>query len=258
MYLQHCFPTNSSKPLTRSGRCWCPPAVSSITAPTWRSGWIPCWSRNSCAAWQPASSASSRLPSGMGPTGYAVTGPDQGTLDVSTERFGRHVKDVLSSFWEIRFGWIVICVHHQQMDGPEALAIRQAAAEVIFEKTHAERGDAWWGKAPCRAGTTSSSASRSGPPSCRPPRSRASSWPITPFLRDRAAYGRPPRSGGPGPPGYGGALVLHHARRQRRWPGQESAPGQRRDGERMWTAMVDAWVEQLSALRRPNAPPPKM
>src|SRR5450756_675096 len=31
-----------------------------------------------------------------GPTGYAVTGPDEGTLDVSTERFGRHVKDAVS------------------------------------------------------------------------------------------------------------------------------------------------------------------
>ena len=63
-----------------------------------------------------------------GPTGYAVTGPAQGTVDVSTERFGRHVKDVLSSFWEVGFKWIVFGVHHQQMEGPESLAIRQAAA----------------------------------------------------------------------------------------------------------------------------------
>ncbi len=83
-----------------------------------------------------------------GPTGYAVTGPEQGTLDVSTERFGRHVKDVLSGFWDMGFQWIVVGVHHQQMDGPESLAIRLAAAEVTFEKAHDERGDAWWGKAP--------------------------------------------------------------------------------------------------------------
>lgn len=83
-----------------------------------------------------------------GPTGYAVTGPEQGTLDVSTERFGRHVKDVLTSFWEMGFKWIIVGVHHQQMDGPESLAIRQAAAEVLFEQAHAERGHAWWGKAP--------------------------------------------------------------------------------------------------------------
>jgi len=83
-----------------------------------------------------------------GPASYAVTGPDQGSVNVSTERFGRHVKDVLEAFWDVGFHWIIVGVHHQQMDGPESLAIRQAAAEVTFEKTHAERGDGWWGKAP--------------------------------------------------------------------------------------------------------------
>ena len=83
-----------------------------------------------------------------GPTGYAVTGPDQGTVDVSTERFGRHAKDVLTSFWEIGFKWIVVCIHHQQLDGPEALALRQAAVEVTFEKTLSDRGKSWWGNAP--------------------------------------------------------------------------------------------------------------
>ena len=83
-----------------------------------------------------------------GPTGSAVSGPDQGTLDVSTERFGRHARDVLSSFWDMNFKWIIVCIHHQGLDGPESLALRQAAAEVTFEKTHQGRGDAWWGKAP--------------------------------------------------------------------------------------------------------------
>jgi creatinine amidohydrolase len=83
-----------------------------------------------------------------GPTGYAVSGPDCGTVDVSTERFGRHVKDVLVAFWQMGFHWIIVAVHHQGLDGPEALAIRQAAAEVAFEQSRAERGTAWWGQAP--------------------------------------------------------------------------------------------------------------
>jgi creatinine amidohydrolase/Fe(II)-dependent formamide hydrolase-like protein len=58
------------------------------------------------------------------------------------------VKDVLSSFWDVGFQWIIVGVHHQGLDGPESLAIRQAAAEVIFEKSQAERGPGWWGKAP--------------------------------------------------------------------------------------------------------------
>ena len=53
-----------------------------------------------------------------------------------------------TGFWKTGFRWIIVGVHHQGLDGPESLAIRQAAAEVTFEQTHAERGDAWWGKAP--------------------------------------------------------------------------------------------------------------
>ncbi len=83
-----------------------------------------------------------------GPASYAVSGPQQGSVDVSTERFGRHVKDVLTAFWKMGFRWIIVAVHHQGLDGPELLAIRQAAAEVTFELTYAERGDGWWGRAP--------------------------------------------------------------------------------------------------------------
>ncbi len=83
-----------------------------------------------------------------GPASYAVSGPKQGSINVSTERFGRHVKDVLSSFWDAGFLRIIVGVHHQGLDGPESLAIRQAAAEIIFERSHTERGDAWWGEAP--------------------------------------------------------------------------------------------------------------
>jgi creatinine amidohydrolase len=86
-----------------------------------------------------------------GPASYAVSGPEQGSINVSTERFGRHVKDVLSSFWDAGFHWIIVGVHHQGMDGPESLAVRQAAAELIFEKTHASRGHGWWGNAPLAA-----------------------------------------------------------------------------------------------------------
>ena len=116
-----------------------------------------------------------------GPTGYAVSGPDQGTVDVSTERFGRHVKDVLSSFWDMGFRWIIVCIHHQQMDGPEALAIRQAAAEVMFEKTLAERGPAWWGRAPLPP-SDNVFRPHSGLAVCvaRSSRDRAFRWPIMP------------------------------------------------------------------------------
>ncbi len=184
-----------------------------------------------------------------GPTGYAVTGPDQGTVDVSTERFGRHAKDVLSSFWDIGFKWIVVCIHHQQLDGPEALALRQAAAEVTFEKTLAERGNAWWGRSPLPI-TDNVFERMQAWPSVLPPADK------TVTLADHAGF-------------YETALILGA------WPelvqldrlgidapwytATESSKARRATqeaGERMWTAMVDAWVEKLAALTRSRRPTP--
>ena len=131
------------------------------------------------------------------------------------------------------------------MDGPESLAIRQAAAEVTFEKTHAERGDAWWGKAPL-------------PPSDHV-FERIQVWPsVLPaaaeqgvVMADHAGFYETSLLLAARPElvdmdrlGMGRALVLHHTR-------QQGAQGDRaEDGDRMWAAMVDAWVQELSALRR--------
>jgi creatinine amidohydrolase len=186
-----------------------------------------------------------------GPTGYAVTGPDQGTLDVSTQRFGRHVKDVLSSFWEVGFQWIIVAVHHQQMEGPESLAIRQAAAEVTFERTHAERGHAWWGKAPL--------------PTNDNVFERIQVWPsVLPaaaeqgvVMADHAGYyetsllmaARPDLVDldrlGLGTPWYCAT------------PQSKAREASTEAGERMWAAMVEAWVQKLTTLGRPRRPSPK-
>ena len=185
-----------------------------------------------------------------GPTGYAVTGPDQGTLDVSTERFGRHVKDVLSSFWEVGFRWIFVGVHHQQMDGPESLAIRQAAAEVTFQKTYAERGDAWWGKAPL------------------PPEDRV-------FERIQVRPSVLPAAADQGVvmadhAGYYETSLLMAARPDlveldrlgmgAPWycttPESRAREASVEAGEQMWTAMTNAWVQRLSEYQRPKRPTP--
>ena len=185
-----------------------------------------------------------------GPTGYAVTGPEQGTVDVSTERFGRHVKDVLSSFWDVGFKWIVVGVHHQQMDGPESLAIRQAAVEVTFEKTHAERGHAWWGKTPL-------------PPSDRV-FERVQVWPsVLPaaaeqgvVMADHAGYYETSLLMAARPD----LVQLDKLGMSAPWfcttPDSKASKASVQEGERMWEAMVDAWVRELSALRRPKRPTP--
>lgn len=189
-----------------------------------------------------------------GPTGYAVSGPEQGTVDVSTERFGRHVKDVLHSFWDMGWRWIVVAVHHQQMDGPEALAIRQAAAEVTFERTHAERGHAWWGKAPLATGDTVFE--------------RIQVWPsVLPAAAEKAGAGARVMADHAG--FYETSLLLaahpelvDMARLGMGAPWYCTAPGSRareasvEAGERLWAAMVDAWVDRLSATLRPRRPTP--
>ncbi len=180
-----------------------------------------------------------------GPTGYAVTGPQQGTRDVSTERFGRHVKDVLSSFWEIGFRWIIVGVHHQQMDGPESLAIRQAAAEVTFEKTYAERGDAWWGKAPLPPGDRVFERLQVWP-SVLPAAAEqgvvmadhAGLYETSLLLAARPELVEMDRLG-MGAPWYCTT------------PDSRAREASVEAGERMWQAMVKAWLDRLSALTRP-------
>lgn len=178
-----------------------------------------------------------------GPASYAVAGPKQGSINVSTERFGRHVKDVLGSFWEVGFHWIIVGVHHQGLDGPESLAIRQAAAEVIFEKTHAERGDGWWGKVPL-------------PPSDHV-FERIQVWPSV--LPPAAEQGVEIADHA----GFYETSLLMAARPElvelgrlgmdAPWycttSGSKAREANIEAGERMWTAMVEAWVQKLTALQ---------
>ena len=177
-----------------------------------------------------------------GPASYAVSGPKFGSIDVSTERFGRHVKDVLSSFWDAGFQWIIVGIHHQGLDGPESLAIRQAAAEVTFEKSHVERGDAWWGEAPLAEDDRVFE--------------RIQVWPsVLPqaagqgvVMADHAGYyetsllmaARPELVDlgriGPDAPWYTIS------------PASDAREASVEAGQKMWAAMVGAWVDRLSIL----------
>ncbi len=67
-----------------------------------------------------------------GPTGWAVSGPEWGTADITAQQFYPYVKEVLRSL--LLMGWphIYVFIHHQGPDGPEGLAFRLAAAEARF------------------------------------------------------------------------------------------------------------------------------
>jgi creatinine amidohydrolase len=177
-----------------------------------------------------------------GPASYAVTGPELGSIDVSTERFGRHVKDVLGSFWDVGFQWIIVGVHHQGLEGPESLTIRQAAAEIIFEKSYAERGKAWWGKAPLDANDRVFE--------------RIQVWPsVLPkaaeqgvVMADHAGFYETSLLMAARPELVDLSRIGPDAPWYTTNPDSDARQASVEAGEEMWSVMVEAWVERLSQL----------
>ncbi len=81
-----------------------------------------------------------------GPTGYALGGPQEGTIDPDYASFGFYVKSILKNFRQMGFRKIYVPIMHQGMEAPLALAFKKAAAELTFEEV-LERGypRGWWG-----------------------------------------------------------------------------------------------------------------
>ena len=77
------------------------------------------------------------------PTGYAVSGPEKGTMDVRPESFYRYLFDVLQSIVEMGFRSIVVLCHHQSLEGVSAKAAEMAVAELFCGLTGQE-GRGWW------------------------------------------------------------------------------------------------------------------
>lgn len=83
-----------------------------------------------------------------GATGYAVSGPERGTVDVDNQAFEVYVKSVLRALCELGFRRIAVVVFHQGAEGPLALACKKAAAELAFELGREQGGRGWWGRGP--------------------------------------------------------------------------------------------------------------
>jgi creatinine amidohydrolase len=83
-----------------------------------------------------------------GPTGYALGGPDDGTIDPNYDAFGGLVKSILHNFIEMGFQRIVVIIMHQGMGAPLAQSFSKAAAELSFEGM-LEKGypRGWWADA---------------------------------------------------------------------------------------------------------------
>ena len=87
-------------------------------------------------------------PFDFGPTGYALGGPEDGTIDPDYDAFGSYVKSILRNFLEMGFGRIYVIIMHQGMEAPLALAFKKAAAELSFEMVLAEgKPRGWWADA---------------------------------------------------------------------------------------------------------------
>ena len=82
-----------------------------------------------------------------GPTGYALGGPEDGTIDPDYDSFGRYVKSILNNFITMGFKKTYVIIMHQGMEAPLALAFKKAAAELTFESTLAAGfSPGWWGR----------------------------------------------------------------------------------------------------------------
>ena len=79
-----------------------------------------------------------------GPTGYALGGPEDGTIDPDYNAFFAHVKAILDNFVQMGFKRVFVIIMHQGMGGPLALACSKAAAELSFERALARHGRGWW------------------------------------------------------------------------------------------------------------------
>lgn len=80
-----------------------------------------------------------------GPTGYAVGGPESGTIDVRVNVFKDYVKDILLALYRMGFRNYVVILQHQGPEGPEGVSFKMAAAE-IFNEFKEFYGEGWFTK----------------------------------------------------------------------------------------------------------------
>lgn len=81
-------------------------------------------------------------PFAYSPTGCAVSGPEQGTVDVSTAAFMRYCGEVLQSYEKMGFGRILVFVHHQ--GGNIGPMLQTAVADFQMYGAVRELGPGWW------------------------------------------------------------------------------------------------------------------
>ncbi len=80
-----------------------------------------------------------------GPTGYDVSGPELGTMDVAPDELMAYARGVLRGLLRLGFRRIVVWVFHQGERGPLATTFHLAGQRLVEELMCRERGEGWWG-----------------------------------------------------------------------------------------------------------------
>jgi len=84
----------------------------------------------------------------FGTTGSWAGGPEDGEVDLPGEALFAYVKPILRAYLGMGFQRILICQHHQGLEGVESLCLRRAAAELALERGQALGGGPRWGRLP--------------------------------------------------------------------------------------------------------------
>ena len=87
------------------------------------------------------------------PTGYMVSGPEEGTVDIGIDPFVAHCAEILRAYSRMGFSSIRLLVHHQ--GGNIGTLLKTAALKAGAYSLYQELGGGWWTRReaaphPCR------------------------------------------------------------------------------------------------------------
>lgn len=81
-------------------------------------------------------------PFAYSPTGYMVSGAEQGTVDVNVEVFVAHCAEILKAYKAMGFRDIRVLVHHQ--GGNIGALVKTAALKINAYEEYRAYGGGWW------------------------------------------------------------------------------------------------------------------
>lgn len=76
------------------------------------------------------------------PTGYAVSGPGQGTLDIPPELFAAYSREQLAGYAAMGFPRIIVLLHHQS--GNMTALLEAARLSATMYTAWRRLGEGWW------------------------------------------------------------------------------------------------------------------